>query len=208
MGRRRKDRLRFRRRDKVIVVAVGILCACLPVGIFDGDTGRILTIFLGLVSASILPTVSMMVGTMSGTGRSVAGIDQLNAELRDTIDILVAILGFVLVAVLGLLLGTINLPDMQVPLLNTRYSIGLDQAFLRLTNLMVGLAIALALSKFGRVPSSFRRALEIRHQIAVEEAKRRIEENAPSNASVSSMFATSPGFGQSKKVVGVEAKRE
>lgn len=192
----------------MIVVAVGILCACLPVGIFDGDTGRILTIFLGLVSASILPTVSMMVGTMSGTGRSVAGIDQLNAELRDTIDILVAILGFVLVAVLGLLLGTINLPDMQVPLLNTRYSIGLDQAFLRLTNLMVGLAIALALSKFGRVPSSFRRALEIRHQIAVEEAKRRIEENAPSNASVSSMFATSPGFGQSKKVVGVEAKRE
>lgn len=192
----------------MISVAVGIFCACLPVGTFDGDTGRILTIFLGLVSASILPTVSMMVGIMSGTGRSVAGIDQLNAELRDTIDILVAILGFVLVAVLGLLLGTINLPDMQVPLLNTRYSIGLDQVFLRLTNLMVGLAIALALSKFGRVPSSFRRALEIRHQIAVEEAKRRIDENAPSDASVSSMFATSPGFGQSKKVVGVEAKRE
>lgn len=198
MGHLREDRLRFRRRVKLISLAVAAGFVCLPLGFLGGDTGRVLVTFLGLMSASILPTISLLVGSMSANGRSVKGIDELHKELGEIVSVLWAIFGLVAVSVLALFIGTIELPRLALPVFGTAYAVSVDTLIYRVAQGIVGGASALALSRFGVVPTSFFRALQIRREIAVDEARRRIQESAPTSQDLHSSFPTLSGFGAKK----------
>ena len=74
----------------------------LPTETISGDSGRMLVTFLGLVSASILPTVSLLVNSMTASGRSVEAINKLEAELQSAIDAL-----FLLFGCVGIVIGAL-----------------------------------------------------------------------------------------------------
>src|SRR3546814_12008526 len=57
---------------------------------------------LGLVAASILPTISLLVNSMTASGRSVKAVDELEHELQSAMDALFMLFGCVGIAVVAL----------------------------------------------------------------------------------------------------------
>ena len=154
------------------------------------DTGRMLVTFLGLVSASILPTISLLVNSMAAAGRSVLAIDELNDELNAAMDALFLLFGSVAVVVAALVALSIPPPPLllEVPVLANEILPRAGQA-------IVAVFSALTLTRIGQIPAILRRSLAVRHKIAVDEARRKTLEKAPKADEVKAAFATHPDFG-------------
>src|SRR3546814_19420865 len=71
-------------------------------GTLSGESVRLLVTFLGLVAASILPTISLLVNSMTASGRSVKAVDELEHELQSAMDALFMLFGCVGIAVVAL----------------------------------------------------------------------------------------------------------
>ncbi|WP_158247959.1 hypothetical protein [Paracoccus sp. SY] len=151
-----------------------------------------LVTFLGLVSASILPTVSLVIGSLSSSGRSVMKIDELAQELSRAVHTLFSILGLV-AAVVALLMVIAVVPDtpwrlpyflIQVP----------DAARRALQSLALLFAVAATLEAV-KIPRILARVLSIKKDIAIFEARKALADKSPSDADVRQMFAKKEGFG-------------
>jgi hypothetical protein len=151
-----------------------------------------LVTFLGLVSASILPTISLLVNSMTANGRSVLAINRLQAELQAAMDALFLLFGSVGVAVWALMSLSLAPPALldRIPFLTTEILPRLGQMF-------VVAPVALILLRAGQIPGILRRSLAVRHEIATEEAKKKLSDKAPGAESVRQSFTSHPDFGKS-----------
>jgi Na+/H+-dicarboxylate symporter len=168
----------------------------LPTGIIAGEPSRLLVTFLGIVSASILPTISLLVGSMAAGGRSVQGLDRLNRQLRRAMMALFTVFAAVGVAILFLLALTVPTPA------------ALDRLPITLTHLPnhlgQGAAVAACIFVLMRarfIPGILLTALTIRHEIAADDARKKLMEKSPSQEELQRMFANHPDFGKSIGVV-------
>jgi len=186
--------LQLRRIDTVASVAAFVAGALLTPGTLSGDSGRMLVTFLGLVSASILPTISLLVNSMTSSGRSVKAVDDLRRELQAAMDALFFLFGCVGIVVAGLV-SLATTPPMiltYVPYLTTEILPRIGQS------LIIG-ASMLTIMRIGMIPAILRRSLDVRHKIATEEARRKTLEKAPTAASTRTTFPTHPEFGKTVK---------
>lgn len=169
-------------------------------GFLSGDAARMLVIFLGLVSTSVLPTVTLLVNSMTGSGRSVRAVEELENELAIAMDALFLLFGCVVIVVAALIALAIPtpFPFTLIPLLAEEILPRGGQALVCLTTAFIAL-------RLGQIPAILRTALGIRHRSAIEEAKRTVVENAPKPEAVRSSFAKHPDFG--KTVSLDEARR-
>jgi hypothetical protein len=151
--------------------------------------------FIGLVSASILPTVSLAVGSMSGTGKSVQKINELHAELAATVKALFRTLLHVGI-VFALLLTLSFVPEFDVSFELRGVVIELPDVGRRVLQAIAFGWAAFAVWGAHRVPNTFLRVLEIKRNIAVHEAREELGEKAPSAADIKSIFPTKEGFGK------------
>ncbi|AYJ87337.1 hypothetical protein D3Y57_17125 [Sphingomonas paeninsulae] len=150
-----------------------------------------LVTFLGLVSASILPTISLLIGSMTASGRSVSAVDDLEREIGAAMDALLLIFGSVGIAVVALvMLATAPPPFLsKIPLLTVTILPRLGQA------VVVAVIVLIAL-RTGQIPAVLRRTLEVRHKIAVAEARRATTDRAPVSLEVRTSFSNHPDFGK------------
>lgn len=152
-----------------------------------------LSTFLGLFSACLLPTITLLVNGMTASGRSVHAIERLDAELRAAMDALLFMFGNTALAFAALLTLSIHPPSLlleRVPLLTAEVLPRLGQA-------VVVLTVAAIVVRAGQIPGILRRALASRKEIAVEEAKRKLAEQVPDSGAIRTMFLTDPEFGRS-----------
>lgn len=195
MGNRWEDRLRLRPLEWLTCSAAFLIGALLPPGVFGGEAGRLLTTFLGFVAASILPTISLIVGGMVVTGRSVQHLAALGAELTKTVDALFGVFGLIALSVLILMALAMPMPFAEyVPdyfqLIPHRFGQGL-----------VGFVGLLAIARSGTVPGAIRRSLTLRTKIAVDDARKRTYENADVvKAKARSGFKRKEGFGRTSSL--------
>lgn len=170
----------------------------LPPGTLSGDSGRLLVIFLGLVSASILPTISLILASMTASGRSVHALNELQRELTAAMDALFLLFGLVGVAVIALLALSIATPPIvaDIPFVAG----GLQ----RFGQALVVSASMLIVMRSGQIPGILRRSLNIRHGIAADEARRKTNEAAPEQGAVKASFPTHPEFGKTVKLEDVQ----
>lgn len=182
--------MQFRITDGVVLVLAIGASFLLPPEIWAGDAGRLLATFLGLLSASILPTISLIVGSMTTNSRSVKAVNDLQTELSTAMDALFALFGLIGVAVLALVAMAIPQPSF----INSAslFSSGIE---------MAGQAVILAsfsmiLLKAGYLPAILRRCLAVRHTISVDEARQKTSDNAPKVGAVKGAFPTHPDFGK------------
>lgn len=201
MGRRREDRLHLRRIEKIGLAAGALIGAALSPDTVSGDAGRMLAIFLGLVSASILPAITLLVNSMSASGRSVQAIDELNSELHSAMDAL-----FLLFGCVGIVVAALVALAMPSPSLFDKVPYLVSEALPRMGQAVVVLASILILFRVGQIPGILRRTLAVRHRIAVDEAKRKTLEAAPDAGSVRSVFATNAEFGKTLNVEDLQAR--
>lgn len=193
MGRCREDRLPLRGPRAVALTAGLAAGAVLPPAILIGDPSRMLVTFLGLVSASILPTVSLVIGSLSSSGRSVMKIDELAQELARAVHTLFSILGLVAVVV-ALLMVIAVVPD-----IGWRLPYGLtqipDAARRSLQSLALLFAVAATIEAV-KIPRILARVLAIKREIAIFEARKALADKSPSDGDVRQMFPKKEGFGK------------
>jgi hypothetical protein len=183
--------LQFRKLETIGLFAAIVVGAALAPGTISGDARTLLITFLGLISASILPTISLLVNTMAAGGRSVSAINKLEAELKAAMDALFLLFGCVAVAVGALVALAVNAPGIlnRVPYLVTEVGPRFGQA-------LVVSSVFVILMRAGQIPAILRRSLATRHEIAVVEARRQLEENAPASGAMRQAFPTHPEFGK------------
>lgn len=164
--------------------------ACLPSDALTGEAGRVLVTFLGLVAASILPTVSLILTSMTAGGRSVLRLRELSDELQKGVSALFGLFGLVCISVGQLLLLSVPLPIQLRALVPWPWLPNLvGQSILFM---LVGWVVYRAFL----VPKIIQRCLTIRAEIAIEEAKRKTLENAPAAGETAQTFRTKPDFGK------------
>src|SRR3546814_54229 len=129
---------------------------------------------LGLVAASILPTISLLVNSMTASGRSVKAVDELEHELQSAMDALFMLFGCVGIAVVAL----VSLATQPAAIL-TRIPYLTSEILPRLGQTVVVGASAITLMRIGTIPAILRRSLSVRHRIAIDEARRKTLEKAP-----------------------------
>lgn len=176
---------------RTAVGASFVLAAALPVDLVSQSTGRIASVFLGLFAASILPTVSLLLQSMTSATRSVNRVDALYHEIRAAVDALFRILGIAGVATVALLLNSVRTPE-ALTVLNNFDSLE------RIGNGIAGGAIVLLIAEAGKIPSIIRRSLKIRYEVARDEAKNRTSKNVPTEKEIRSYFPTKEGFGETR----------
>lgn len=129
---------------------------------------------------------------MTASGRSVLAINKLEQELQSAMDALFLLFGCVGVVVIALVALATPAPAVlgRVPLL-------VPEVLPRAGQAIVAGASALTMLRIGQIPAILRRSLQIRRDIAVDEARRSILEKAPSSASTQAAFPNHPDFGKS-----------
>jgi hypothetical protein len=199
VGRCGEDRLHLRRVEKLALPIGAVLGLVISPGTISGDAGRMLVIFLGLVSASVLPTISLLVNSMSASGRSVKAIDELNHELEAAMDALFLLFGCVGIVVFALV--ALATPP---PTLLTRIPFVTTDVLPRAGQAVVVISSFLTLLRVGLIPGVLRRSLAIRHRIAIDEARRKTLENAPKTEEMRATFTTHPDFGKPVRLEDIQ----
>lgn len=186
----------LRRIDKLALIAAAIAGAALPAGSLAGDVGRTLMTFLGLIAASILPTVSLLVNSMGSNGRTVAEVQRLDAEVRAAMDALFLLFGCAAAAVGGLTILSLEAPEIlrRVPYL---IEFGIPA---RLGQAVVMMAVSMLVTRTGQIPAILRRSLTVRTEIAIDEARRKLQEKVPPGPTIRETFSTQPEFGRVVKL--------
>lgn len=161
-------------------------------GTIAGDASRTLATFLGLFSASVLPTVSLLINGMTASGRSVLALDRLEAELQAALDAMFLLFGCVALVMAALFTLSISPPAilLRVPFLASEVLPRFGQA-------VVVCFTSVIVLRVGMLPAILRRALSLRHSIAVDEAKRKNAEKAPTSDDLMKAFSTHEDFGKS-----------
>lgn len=193
--------MQLRKIERWVLPAALAAGAALSPGAITDDAARMLVTFLGLVSASILPTVSLLINSMTASGRSVMALDELEGELQTAMDGLLLLFGCAAVVVVALV--ALATPP---PLALTKLPALTDQILPRLGQAVVIMFSAIILIRVGQIPAVLRRSLVVRHKIAVEEARRKTLEKAPAAGAGQEMFGTHPDFGKSVRLEELPAK--
>jgi len=193
MGRCRENRLSLRGPRVVALIAGSAAGAILPPALLIGDPSRMLVTFLGLVAASILPSVSLVIGSLSSSGRSVMKIDELAQELAQAVHTLFSILGLVAVVVV-LLMMIAFVPEVGWRLPYSPVEVP-DAARRCLQSLALLFAVAATIEAM-TIPRILARVLAIRKDIAILEARKSLAEKTPSDADIRQMFPKKDGFGK------------
>lgn len=200
MGRGGENRLQLRLNGKIGYLALFAIGATISPGIVSGETASVIAIFLGLFAASILPTVTLLINSMTASGRSILSINKLEQELDLAMDALFFLFGCIGIAIVALVALSIEPFDMlkKIPFLTTEILPRIGQA------LVVAPTIIL-LWRAGQITGILRRLLKIQHEIALDEAKVNLQNNAPPAEKVRQSFATNPEFG---KVISLQEAQE
>ena len=182
-------------------LAAGAACGLvIPPALFAGEPVRMLVTFMGLLSASILPTVSLAIGSMSGTGRSVQKINELYTDLRVNAAALFRTLACV-AFVFAALVAFAMMPVCNLKMVLIEQQISIPDVARRAVQLIVFSGTVLAVCEGYRIPQTFLKVLAVKRDIAVYEARKEIRDNAPSEVEIKQMFPKKEGFG---KTVGLE----
>jgi hypothetical protein len=212
MGSLGEDRLQLRLKHLLLVVVGAISGAYLPAGAMTGDPGRLLTTFMGFFTAGVLPTISILIGSMSAAGRSVKALNDVRDEIRSAIYALLQLLLLAGATVAVMFLVSIPaalsavtlsttaevgwltyLPSVKVTPSGTIFDLT-DMCTRLGQGLIVSLTIIFAL-KASALPRVLRAALDSKHNLAIDEARRNLEGRAPKAEEIKKSFSGGLEFG-------------
>ncbi|WP_417837915.1 hypothetical protein [Tritonibacter scottomollicae] len=154
-----------------------------------------LVTFMGLVSASILPTISLAIGSMSGTGRSVQKICDLHSDLRATTITLFRTLLRIGLVFAALVVFSMT-PDILFEIDLRGWTLEIPDVARRSAQVLIFTGAVLVALEAYKIPQTFLKVLDIKRDIAIHEARRELDEMAPSESDMKKIFPKKEDFGR------------
>ena len=179
----------------IILAATG--AAFVPEAFFDEDGVRVLVIFLGLLASSILPTISLTIGNMVSQGRTPFGITELHHELESAVRRLISTFGSIALAVGYSIVFLMR--DRLIMVEGELYGICYEVILSSVAQALLAALLVIVFFQIAHVPTILLRSLSIKREIAIEEARLRLDETAPKLVDIKASFPTSSEFGKRVK---------
>lgn len=207
-----EDRLQLRLKHALVLGGGALFGVLLPAGALGSDASRLLTTFMGFFTAGVLPTISILIGSVNAAGRSVKALGEVFTEIKKVVAALFNLLTLAGATVLVMLL--MSMPFGPISILVPTGSTGQWVSYLPSTTVSAEGAtidlVALA-NRFGQVvvcalvaffvfkafalPAALYAALNSKEQLAVDEARRSLEDKAPKPSDVKKGFGSGIEFG-------------
>jgi hypothetical protein len=174
-------------RSIFLAFLVGVLFALLPPNLFEGDPGKLLMPFLGLLMAGIFPAISLTISSIKAGGFSVQRVAALADELSQLLDYLQTLFVMALVAAITLVAGEIAAWGDKFP-----YAVYSARIF----NLILGTCFAVLVGALPRIRRTFAVLLSISRAIAIDEAEAKVRGKMAALPPTVDRFPTKEKFGE------------
>jgi MFS family permease len=174
-----------------LAFAVG---AALPVGVHsDALRGMLVTLF-GLLSAGLIPAMSLMVSMSYPSSYSVARIQSLDREIGLLLERMKATLALNLAGAVLALVSQAGLPKygFELPFYGSAL-VAVDRIPDRLVAGSILACLVLSLDRLRLYVVAFRAVRKLRMDLALEEARDRLKSQAPDAAVVRTIFPSTAG---------------
>lgn len=188
--------MRLRRVDIGLAIVAGGVGAVVPHGAIVSDAGRLLVIFTGLIAASVLPTISLMIANMSSTGRSTRSIAELRSEIDRIVSALLFVFGCACMVVMTLIGLTVDITAGPSVISQGTGPSYLAWGIRSVLQAALFASLAVLVNRSLIIPKAIRRSLELKTEIAIAEATRRLNENAPGIGATAQHFKKKENFGR------------
>lgn len=188
--------------NAVLIIAFGI-GVFLPPGTLSAEMRTLLVTFFGLLSAGLLPALTLLVSAPPPTSFTVARLNKLDLETQGLIRGLISTLAYILAG--GVMVLVAATPLLAVKMPATGHAVFdklLSTVPERLLQAAVFSCFCVALDRLRVFVMTFKSIQSARSESAIEEAKRRIDAKVPTRENLRSSFKTSPLHGTIRPVVG------
>lgn len=196
MGRTGENRLPFQLKTKyfpiktfLIGVTVGIVS---PFQILHNDAIKMLAPFLAILAASIMPSITLLIGAITSESKSVKRVSELGVELSHVINELLMLFFLILASMFCLVFLFIPSPFLiKNFIIYNCLVIALGQG------VFIGFLSA-ALDKTAVIPKSLFKCMELKLNIAKDTSKSKTSDNANNAINKISPHISNPpeGFGK------------
>ncbi len=182
--------------------------AILPAGVLDDALSGMLVTFFGLLSAGLIPAMSLLVSMSYPASYSVARIRSLDDQVGVVLERMKATLAMYVAGTVLVLVSQVGLPvwTFSVPLSDGK-SLTVEDCLGRLLAGAILACLFVSLDRLRLYVVAFRQVRQLRLDLAVEEARGRLKSQAPDAAAVRNLFPTGPNHG-AKVEVKASAKHE
>lgn len=184
---------------KILAIVVLLAGLALPPGTIDGGLRAMLITFFGLLSAGLLPAVSLLVSGTLSPSFSVKRLDELKISADALVRKLLQTLGLLVLGAVFLMVLEVGAPKIPNPVLwPVRFDIPAWVTDLpeRILQSAVVFSFLVGLDRLRVAASSFKRVFLERYELARVESERRIKRNGEKLGRATEFFATSEDFGK------------
>ena len=184
-----------------IVGAVPFLVGLvLPTSTLSSGLDSLLVTFFGLLSASILPAISLLVGNVASPTYSLAKLEELEVQTKSLVKKLFSTLGVVIAGGALVMVAAAGLPSIPIPAWLPKWCTHLQEAPERLTQGVVFACFAISIDRLRVVSMAFQTVLKARFDLAKMETITRLKKAFPGSEEVRATFPTSEKFGSRVEV--------
>lgn len=185
----------------VIAAICCVIGFLLPTEVLSSGMQSLLITFFGLLSAGLIPAITLLLTAPVPTSYSVAHLEQLEAKTEALLDGLISTLKVILIGGVATLIAGAGVS--KISFLPGDLPLGhiIEQAPHRFLQAVVFSCFVIGLDRLRIFVAALRTARALRRDYALDEARRHLAQTAPTSDDVKAMFKRHPAFGATVTVL-------
>lgn len=178
--------------------------AVLPTSALSSDMQSLLITFFGLLSAGLIPAITLLLTAQVPSNYTVAHLEKLEAETDALVEGLISTLVIILIGGIATLIANVGLPIVRVQTAYPTLDKLIEFAPQRFMQAFVFTCFVIGLDRLRIFAAALRTTRALRRDLALGEARRRLNESAPTADEVKVLFKRSATFGAKVTVLRQE----
>jgi hypothetical protein len=172
----------------------------IPPSTLSDELGTLLITFFGIMSAGVIPAISLLVSSTLSSSLSVKKLDDLKVETETLVRKLVETLAFLVIGAILIMADQMGIPKLPSSIGTFTMPSWFPSAAERSVQSGVLVSFLIGLDRLRLVGSSFKRVLNERYQLSRADSELRIKRNGASVGNAEDYFSKSTNFGEEVKV--------
>lgn len=168
----------------------------LPVGLLnDNNLGSLLVTFFGILSAGIIPALSLLVSSTLSSSLSVLRLDELHSAVASLVGKLLQTLAYLVVGAAAIFVSEVGVPKLPSNVGEWLVPTELIDAPERLIQALVFTAFVIGVDRLRLVAAAFKAVLQRKYELTKLDSEKRVKINSGRVGSPEAYFAKSGDFG-------------